>query len=127
MWALPFRNQKVGPDSLKKLMNTISKRFLKLASWDRYSYAGDPGAALGSPGTTKEAARAWAHGQPGHPGLAASSVVPVDPEAAHGPPAYEYGSQVANLKNLSVVGILAKIPMQIYPGLTPHIPCTHFI
>ena len=50
---------------------------------------------------------------PGDPGPAASFVVPGDPKAAPGSPAYEYGSQVANLKNLSVVGILTKILMQI--------------
>ena len=37
--------------------------FSKLATSDPHSYAGDPGAALGSPATTKEAARAWAYGQ----------------------------------------------------------------
>ena len=60
--------------------------------------------ALGSPGTTKEAARDWAHGQTQArargPDLAASFVVPGKPKAAHGSPAHEYGSQVANLKTL---------------------------
>ena len=32
-------------------------KVFKLATWDPYSYAGDPWAALGSPGTTKEALR----------------------------------------------------------------------
>ena len=41
---------------------STTERFPKLATWDPYSYAGDPGAALGSPGTTKEAAG------PGSPG-----------------------------------------------------------
>ena len=50
---------------------------------------------------------------PGDPGPAASFVVPGDPKAAPGSPAYEYGSQVVNFKNLSVVGILTKILMQI--------------
>jgi hypothetical protein len=36
----------------------------------------------------------------GDPGLADSFVVPGDPKAAHGSPAYEYGSQVTNLKTL---------------------------
>ena len=45
-------------------------------------------------------------------GFSASFVVPGDPKAAPGSPAYEHGSQVANLKNLSVPVILAKIPMQ---------------
>ena len=45
------------------------------------------GAARGLPGTTKEAARAWAQGHrpwpgPGDPGPAASSLVPGDPKAA---------------------------------------------
>ena len=31
-------------------------KVLKLATWDPYPYTGDPCAALGSPGTTKEAA-----------------------------------------------------------------------
>ena len=50
---------------------------------------------------------------PGDPGPAASFVVPGDPKAAPGSPAYEYGPQVANLRNLSVAGILAKIYIQI--------------
>ena len=45
--------------------------------------------------------------------LATSFLVPGDPKAAPGSPAYEYGSQVAILRNLSMVAILAKILMQI--------------
>ena len=56
---------------------------------------------------------------PGDPGPAASFVVPGDPKAAPGSPAYEYGSQVANLKNLSVVGSLVKIFMQIQNRIGP--------
>ena len=36
---------------------------------------------------------------------AASFVAPVDPKAAPGSPAHEYESQVANLKNVSVVDL----------------------
>ena len=50
---------------------------------------------------------------PGDPGPAASFVVPGDPKAAPGSPAYEYGSQIADLENHSVVGILARILMQL--------------
>jgi hypothetical protein len=32
-------------------------KVFKFVTWDPYSYAGDPWAALGSPGTTKESAR----------------------------------------------------------------------
>ena len=65
-------------------------------------------AASGSPGTTKEAARVRAQGAgqgqgPGPRPWAASFVVPRDPEAATGSPLFEYGSQVANFENLSVV------------------------
>ena len=86
------------------------KRFSKLGTWDPYSYAGDPGAASGSPGTTKEAARgpgswALARSRPWALALAASFVVPGDPETAPGSPAYEYGSQVANLENLYLLGL----------------------
>ena len=49
-------------------------------------------------------ARALAWSCPWAQALAASLVVPGDPEAAPGSPAYEYGSQAANLANLSVVG-----------------------
>ena len=37
---------------------------------------------------------------PRDPGPAATFVAPVDPKPANGSPAYEYGSQVANLKTL---------------------------
>ena len=46
---------------------------------------------------------------PGDPGPAASFVVPGDPKAAPGSSAYEYGSQVANLENLSVVDFRGRI------------------
>ena len=36
-------------------------KVFKSATWVPYPYAGDPWAPLRSPGTTKEAARAWAH------------------------------------------------------------------
>ena len=36
-------------------------------------------------------------------------MVPGDPKAAPGSPVYEYGSQVANLKNLSVVDLTGRI------------------
>ena len=35
----------------------------KLVGWDPYSYAGDPGATPGFPGTAKEAARSLDHRQ----------------------------------------------------------------
>ena len=65
-------------------------------------------AASGSPGTTKEAAKVRAQGAgpgqgPGPRPRAASFVVPGDSEAATGSPVFEYGSQVANFENLSVV------------------------
>ena len=46
---------------------------------------------------------------PGDPGPAASFVVPGDPKAAPGSPAYEYGSQIANLENLPVVDFMGRI------------------
>jgi len=77
-----------------------------LTTWDPYSYAGDQGAALGSPGTTKEVAGPGSPGLgPGLPmaqALAVSFVVAGDVKGAPRSPAYEYGSQVANLENLSV-------------------------
>ena len=78
-------------------------KVFKLATWVPYSYAGDPWAALGSPGTTKEEASAWAHGRArarGNPDPAASFVVAGNPQAAHGSSAYEYGIHVANFKIL---------------------------
>ena len=51
-------------------------------------------------------------------------MVPGDPKVAHGSPAYEYGSQVANLENLSVVDLTGritqgnKIDMAIYIYIT---------
>ena len=62
-------------------------KVFRLATWDPYSYAGDPWPALGSPGTTKEAAgslgpRALARACPWAQALAASVVVPGDPKAA---------------------------------------------
>ena len=92
---------------------STTERFSKLATWDPYSNTGDPVAASGSPGTTKEAARVRAQGAgqgqgPGPRPWAASFVVPGDPEAATGSPVFEYGSQVANLENLSVVDFLGK-------------------
>ena len=79
-------------------MMPTTERFFKLTTWDPDPYAGDPGAALGL-------ARAcpWAQA------LATSFVVPGDPEAAPGSPAYEYESQVANLQNLSVVDLTGRI------------------
>ena len=41
---------------------STTERFSKLATWDQYSNTGDPVAASGSPGTTKEAARVQAQG-----------------------------------------------------------------
>ena len=77
-------------------------KVFKLATWDPCSYAGDPWAALEFPGTTKEAAgpRALARACPWAQAPAASFAVPGDPEAAHGSPAYGYGTQVANLNTL---------------------------
>ena len=46
---------------------------------------------------------------PGDPGPAASFVVPGDPKAASGSPAYEDGSQVANVEDLSVVDSSGRI------------------
>jgi hypothetical protein len=87
--------------------------FFKFTTWDPYPYAGKPGAALGSSGPTKKAPGPGPMGRPGpgheHPGSAASFVVPGDPKAAPGSPAYEYGSQVANLKNLPVVYLTGRI------------------
>ena len=53
----------------------------------------------------------WALAQhcPWAQALAASFLVPGDPKAAPGSPAYEYGPQVANLKNLSVVDLTGRI------------------
>ena len=91
-------------------VKSTTERFCKLAAWDLYSYAGVPGTALGSPGTAKEAARGPVPGPGSCPwALAASFVVPGDPKAAPGSPAYEYGSQVANFKNLPVVNFRGRI------------------
>ena len=92
---------------------STTERFPELATWDPYSNAGDPVVASGSPGTTKEAARVRAQGAgqgqgPGPRPWAASFVVPGDPEAATGSQVFEYGSQVANIENLSVVDFLGK-------------------
>ena len=75
-------------------------------------------AALGSPGTTKEAAQGlgpgpWPCPAPWARTLAASFVVPGDPEAATGSPVFEYGSQVANFENRSVVTAYTKILKQL--------------
>ena len=74
---------------------------LLVATSDPYSYTGGPGAASGSPATTKEAARAWAYGQDQTractKALAGSFVVAGDPKAAPRSPAYECGSEIANL------------------------------
>ena len=88
-----------------------TERFSKLATWDPYTLE-TPGAALGSPGTTKEVARAWAHGQAraGPKDPTAPFVVPGDPKAALGSPAYECWSQVANLKTLLWRPSLLKSP-----------------
>ena len=58
--------------------------------------------SLGIPETSKEAARAWALGQARARARdpAASFIVPGDPKAVHGCPAYAYGSQVANVETL---------------------------
>ena len=81
--------------------------FSKLATSDPHSYAGDPGAALGSLATAKEAARAWAHGQDRARARtqapAASFAVAGNPKAVPGSPAYVCGSEVANLANFYVV------------------------
>ena len=59
--------------------------------------------SLRIPATTKEAARAWAHGQDRARARtqapAASFVVAGDPKAVPRSPAYECGSEVANLAN----------------------------
>ena len=85
-----------------------TQRFYKLSTWDPYANSGDPVAASGSPGTTKEAARVWdqwaGQGQGPRPRpWAASFVVPADPEAATGSAVFE---QVANSGNLSVVNFV---------------------
>ena len=71
-------------------------------------------AASGSPGTTKEAAQGlgpgpWHCPAPWARTLAASFVVPGDPETATGSPVFEYGSQVANSENRSVVDFFERI------------------
>ena len=71
-------------------------------------------AASGSPGTTKEAAQGlgpgpWPCPAPWAWTLAASFVVPGDPEAAIGAPVFEYESQAANLENRSVVDFFERI------------------
>ena len=71
-------------------------------------------AASGSPGTTKEAAQGlgpgpWPCPAPWALTLAASFAVPGDAEAATGAPVFEYGSQVANFENLSVVDFVELI------------------
>ena len=99
--------------------------FFKFTTWDPYPYAGKPGAALGSSGPTKKAPGPGPMGRPGpgheHPGSAASFVVPGDPKAAPGSPAYEYGSQVANLKNLPVVYLTGRITQGNKVGLAIYI------
>ena len=95
-----------------------TERFSKLATWDAYSNTGDPVAVSGSSGTTKEAARVWAQGagqcqDPGPRPWAASFVVPGDPEAASGSLVFQYGSQVGNLENRSVVTAYTKILKQL--------------
>ena len=85
-----------------------TERFPKLPTWDPYSNIGDQVAASGSPGTTKEAAQGlgpgpWPCPAPWARTLAASFVVPGDPEAATGSPLFECGSEAASLENLSVV------------------------
>ena len=84
-----------------------TEQFFKLATCEPYSYAADPGAALGSPGSTKEAGRPGPG--PSDTGPAASLMVPGEPKTAPGSSAYEYGSQVDNLKNLSVVDLRSRI------------------
>ena len=61
---------------------STTERFSNLSTYDPYSNTGDPVAASGSPGTTKEAARVRAQGAgqgqgPGARALAAPFVVPV--------------------------------------------------
>ena len=80
------------------------------------------GAALRSPATTKEAARAWAYGQDRARARtqapAASFVVAGDPKAAPRFLAYMFGSEVANLANFHEVdsagaarlGVSARLP-----------------
>ena len=90
------------------------ERFSKLATWDPYSNTGDSVAASGSPGTTKEAAWGlgpgpWPCPAPWARTLAASFMVPGDPEAATGSPVFEYWSQAANLENRSVVDSFERI------------------
>ena len=74
-------------------------------------------AALGSPATTKEAARAWAYGQNRARARiqapAASFVVAGDPKAAPGSPAYECGSEVANLGNFHEVDLATAARLRI--------------
>ena len=95
--------------------------FSKLATSDPHSYAGDAGAALGSPATTKEAARAWAHGQDWARARtqapASSFAVAENPKAAPGSPAYVCGSKVANLGNFYVVDFQLELPgYKLLPG-----------
>ena len=83
-----------------------TERFPKLTVWDPYSNIGDPVAASGSPGTTKEASRVRAQraGQgrgPGPTPQAAFFVVSGDPETATGSPLFEYESQLAKVENRS--------------------------
>ena len=80
-------------------------RFTKLATWVPYSNSGDPVGASGSPGTTKEAAQGLGPGPWPCPALwartlAASFVVPGDPEAATEFPVFEYGPKLLILKTI---------------------------
>ena len=71
-------------------------------------------AASGDPGTTKEVAQGlgpgtWPCPAPWARTLAASFMVPGDPGAATGSSVFQYGSQVANFENLSVVDFVERI------------------
>ena len=75
------------------------------------------GAALRSPATTKEAARAWAYGQDRARARtqapAASFVVAGDPKAAPRFLAYMFGSEVANLANFHEVDLATAARLRI--------------
>ena len=88
--------------------------FYKLTTWEPCSYARDSGAASGFPGNHKRGgqgpgSRALARSRPWAQALAASFVIPGDPEAGPGSLAYEHGFQVANLENRSVVDFVERI------------------
>ena len=119
IWAaIPHRVRGILFALLILSTKSTTERFSKLAAWDQCSNTGDPVAASGSPGTTKEAAQGlgpgpWPCPAPGAQTLAASFVVPGGPEAATRSPAFEYECQVANFEKLSVVVAYTKILKQL--------------